>query len=195
MGIIMKTSHAVFCSTVAGLLIAVSGISYSQETTSPAQTQATQEKQEAQKKEAKKKPSFMTAVEASVSDLTEEQKAGMKTLLEEAHSKNKKINDSAGLTSKMLKKREEIMEGLSTDTPYAKRSQQASEQAGFNEAQISSLKDIAQTYRQFRYGSMQILSAEQRSKMPKWFQDDYSKSVTLAEKEAEAEKTEAAKTE
>ena len=114
--IAMKTTHAFFCSIVAGLLIAVSGISYAQETTSPVQTQATQEKQGMKKKEAKKKLSFMKAVEASVSDLTEEQKAGMKTLMEEAHSKNKKINDSVGLTSKMLKKREEILEGTKMTT-------------------------------------------------------------------------------
>ena len=112
----MKTTHAFFCSIVAGLLIAVSGISYAQETTSPVQTQATQEKQGMKKKEAKKKLSFMKAVEASVSDLTEEQKAGMETLMEEAHRKNIKINDSVGLTSKMLKKREEILEGTKMTT-------------------------------------------------------------------------------
>lgn len=193
MAILMKLSCQTFvCIALCSLLLfaADTNAQDSKEKTQKTQTQKTTTKKNQKGKANKvKRPTFVKSLNANVSDLTDEQKAGVKALQEKASAKHKEINESVGLTWAMNKKREEILEAMSDEGTWKERNGKASRQAGFNDDQIKSLKKVGEAYRTFRYEAMKLLTAEQQAKMPKWHQDDYKKSVKMAQAKAKEEKS------
>ena len=192
----MNFSKSLFFCIAIGMLVGFPFHSNAQETKSKQKTQTqktpTRKTEKAQKKKAKR-AGFVKALEAAVSDLTEDQKTKIKALQSQASARQKEINESVGVTWKMNKEREKALDGMSEDKPWNERNEKASKQAGFNDDQIKSLKKVGEAYRTFRFESMKLLTAEQQAKMPKWYQDDYRISVKKAAKKAE--EAEAAKKE
>jgi len=146
-----------------------------------------------QKKKAKKR-SFMDAVNTNITDLTEDQKTTLKTLQKEASASHKEVHSANGITWEMSKKREAVLDGLSTEKPYKERNKEASTQAGYSEDQMKALKKIGAIYNQFRFNGMKVLTAEQQAKMPKWYQDEFKKASELAAKKEAADKAAKSKT-
>ena len=182
----MKLSRIFFCLIIAGLMISVAGVSDAQEATpkSGSQSKQAMQKKQAKAKKAKRK-SFLESVKASVTDLTDDQQTKLEAMLKEAGESHKQIHKSNGTTWEMARKREEILDGLTG--PYPERSEKASKEAGYNEKQMASLKDINKIYRDFRYKGMQVLTAEQQKKMPQQYQDEFKKLSEAAAKKAAKE--------
>jgi len=170
----MRTSKTVLFAIIAGLLFSTAGVSSAQDQNQKPKNQA-------------KQSTFTDSVTKTINDLTADQKAKIDELRKAAGEQHKKINAAVGLSFKMNKKRQDVFDTLSTKTPWKERNEKACKEAGFNQAQMDSLKDSNEAYRSFRYQAMQILTAEQQKKMPKWYQEDYKKSVEMADKKAKEE--------
>lgn len=183
----MKLYRAILCLTAAGLLFSFPGTSIAQETSSATKSQKTQAPKKQQKKKADRL-TFMDSVKASVTDLTDDQKAKLEALQKEAGAKHKEIHAASGITWEMSKKREEILTGMSKDKPYKERNKEASTQAGYSDDQFKKLKEVGQVYATFRFNGMKVLAARQQVKMPKWYQDEFKKASEAAAKKAAKEK-------
>ena len=103
--------------------------------------------------------------------LTEDQIAKVKELGKVAGAKMKKMQEAAGITPALIKKRAEVMKSMKDSDKKGKdRTAAVNKEAGVTDAQAAALVEVNKVRTKFKSEVIALLSDEQKEKLPEQLQ-------------------------
>ncbi len=130
--------------------------------------------------------SFVPTAEERISSLTEEQLERLQEMHKAAAKKQYQLFKAAEISKELSDKRKETYERLRSSMKGKQLQDAINQECELTEAQIEAFKQGSECYRAFRFLAMKnVLTAEQRAMMTKYYRDDYAKSLEIDRRKRE----------
>ena len=100
-------------------------------------------------------------------ELTDEQKTKLQAIAKETQAEMKKINDEAGITPELIKKRAEVMKSMKdSGKKPAELREAVNKEAGFTEAHAEAFKKTNEARMGLMKKAIALLTDDQKAKLP-----------------------------